>query len=56
MVDGILHSRKDLQLVNGQVIPAQQKTAKEIREDQIGKAAYNPELKDLIGSCPKLKK
>jgi len=50
MVDGILHTRKDLQLVKGQVIPTKKKSAQQVREDKIGKTAYNPELRDLTQS------
>jgi hypothetical protein len=43
MVDGVLHSRKDLQLVKGQVTAIKpKKTAKQVKVDQIGKAAYSP--------------
>lgn len=56
IVDGDLHTRKDLQLVKGTVIPAKQKTAQQIKEDRIGKAAYNPELKELTGKRQSLKK
>jgi len=53
MVDGVLHSRKDLQLVKGQVTAIKpKKTAKQVKVDQIGKAAYSPVLKDLMGSSP----
>ena len=53
MVDGVLHSRKDLQLVKGQVTAIKpNKTAKQVKVDQIGKAAYSPVLKDLMGSSP----
>ena len=50
MIDGILHTRKDLQLVKGQVIPTKKKSVQQVREDKIGKAAYNPELRDLTQS------
>jgi hypothetical protein len=57
MVDGVLHSRKDLQLVKGQVTAIKpKKTAKQVKVDQIGKAAFSPVLKDLMGSRPSLKK
>jgi hypothetical protein len=57
MVDGVLHSRKDLQLVKGQVTAIKpKKTAKQVKVDKIGKAAFSHELKDLIGSAPSLKK
>jgi regulator of sigma D len=57
MVDNVLHTRKDLQLVKGQVTAIKpKKTAKQVKEDQIGKAAFSHELKDLMGSAPSLKK
>ena len=57
MVDGSLHSRKDLQLVKGQVTAIKpKKTAKQVKQDKVGKAAYSHELKDLMGSAPSLKK
>jgi len=57
MVDNVLHSRKDLQLVKGQVTAIKpKKTAKQVKVDQIGKAAFSPVLKDLMGSRPSLKK
>ena len=50
IVDGVPHSRKDLQLVRGGVvIPSKKPTAVQIKADKIGKAAYNPVLKDLMG-------
>ncbi len=51
-----MRSNKDLQLVNGQVIPAREKTAKETKEHKIGKAAYNPVVKDFMDSRPTLEK
>jgi hypothetical protein len=54
IVDGVPHSRKDLQLVRGAVIPSKKPTAAQIKADKIGKAAYNPVLKDLMGSRPTL--
>ena len=54
VVDGKLHSRKDLQVVRGAVIPSKKPTAAQIKADKIGKAAYNPVLKDLMGSRPTL--
>ena len=55
IVDGVPHSRKDLQLVRGGVvIPSKKPTAALIKADKIGKAAYNPVLKDLMGSRPTL--
>jgi hypothetical protein len=57
IVDGVPHSRKDLQLVRGGVvIPSKKPTAKQIKEDKIGKAAYNPVVKDLLGSRPTLER
>jgi hypothetical protein len=54
-VDGVPHSRKDLQLVRGGVvIPSKKPSAALIKADKIGKAAYNPVLKDLMGSRPTL--
>ena len=51
IVDGVPHSRKDLQLVRGgAVIPSKKPTATQIKEDKIGKSAYNPVLKDVMGS------
>ncbi len=52
IVDGVPHSRKDLQLVRGAVIPSKKPTTAHIKADKIGKAAYNPVIKDLIGSRP----
>jgi hypothetical protein len=54
VVDGKLHSRKDLQVVRGAVIPSKKPTAAQIKADKIGKAAFNPVVKDLIGSRPTL--
>jgi hypothetical protein len=54
IVDGTPHSRKDLQLVRGVVIPSKKPTAAQIKADKVGKAAYNPVLKDLMGSRPTL--
>ena len=55
IVDGVPHSRKDLQLVRGGVvIPSKKPTAALIKADKIGKAAYNPVLKDLMGIRPTL--
>jgi hypothetical protein len=57
IVDGSLHSRKDLQLIKGQVTAIKKKTAaQQVKEVMIGKAAYSHELKDLTGSRPSLKK
>ncbi len=36
------------------MIPSKKPTATQIKEDKIGKAAYNPVLKDLMGSRPTL--
>lgn len=52
MVDGRLHTRKDLQLVKGSVIPAKQPTAQQKQADKVGKAAFNPVVKDLMGVRP----
>jgi hypothetical protein len=54
IVDGVPHSRKDLHLVRGAVIPSKKPTAAQIKADKVGKAAYNPVLKDLMGSRPTL--
>ena len=55
IVDGVPHSRKDLQLVRGGVvIPSKKPTAALIKADKIGKAAYNPVVKDLMNSRPTL--
>ena len=55
IVDGVPHSRKDLQLVRGGVvIPSKKPTTEQIKADKIGKAAYNPVVKDLMGSRPTL--
>ena len=55
IVDGVPHSRKDLQLVRGGVvIPSKKPTAAEKQKDKVGKAAYSPVVKDLIGSRPTL--
>jgi hypothetical protein len=57
IVDGVPHSRKDLQLVRGGVvIPSKKPTAAQIKADKIGKAAYNPVVKDLMDSRPTLEK
>ena len=53
-VDGKLHSRKDLQVVRGTVIPSKKPTAAQKQKDKVGKAAYDPVLKDLMGSRPTL--
>lgn len=56
MVDGRLHTRKDLQLVKGAVIQSPQPTAQQKQrdkvKDQVGKAAFSPVLKDLMGVRP----
>ncbi len=54
VVDGKLHSRKDLQVVRGTVIPSKKPTAAQKQKDKVGKAAYDPVLKDLLGSRPTL--
>ena len=57
IVDGVPHSRKDLQLVRGGVvIPSKKPTTEQTKADKIGKAAYNPVVKDLMGSRPTLEK
>ena len=38
------------------MIPSKKPTAKQIKEDKIGKAAYNPVVKDLLGSRPTLER
>jgi hypothetical protein len=53
----VLHSRKDLQLVKGQVTGIKPKPSeKQVKADKIGKAAYSHELKDLTDARPSLKK
>jgi len=54
IVDGVPHSRKDLHLVRGAVIPSKKPSAAQIKADKVGKAAYNPVVKDLMGSRPTL--
>ena len=49
-----MHSRKDLQVVRGAVIPSKKPTAEQKQKDKVGKAAYNLVVKDLIGSRPTL--
>jgi hypothetical protein len=57
IVDGSLRSRKDLHLVKGQVTAIKQrKTAKQVKVDKIGKAAFNPVVKDLKGTVQQLSK
>ncbi len=57
-VDGSFHTRKDLQLVNGNVIKAPTKTKSQQKQrgiqDKVGKSSNNPEVKDLVGT--KIKK
>ena len=52
-VDGLLHPRKDLQLVKGIVIKAPSKTKAQQKQhdiqDKVGKSLNNPEVKDLVG-------
>ncbi len=52
-VDGSLHTRKDLQLVKGNVIKAPTKTKAQQKQrdiqDKVGKSLNNPEVKDLVG-------
>jgi hypothetical protein len=56
-VDGSLHTRKDLQLVKGNVIKAPTKTkAQQNKNDvqnKVDKAQQKPEVKDLIGNITK---
>ncbi len=56
-VDGSLHTRKDLQLVKGNVIKAPTKTKAQQKQhdiqDKIGKSLNNPEVKDLVGTRTK---
>jgi hypothetical protein len=52
-VDGVPHFRKDLQLVRGAVIPSKKPNAAQIKADKVGKAAYNPVLKQSTGSSPR---
>ena len=49
VVDGNLHPRKDLQVVRGAMTP-KKSTAVEKQKDKVGKAAFSPVVKDLIGS------
>ena len=49
-----MHSRKDLQVVLSAVIPSKKPTTENKQKDKVGKAAYNPVVKDLIGSRPTL--
>ena len=56
-VDGSLHTRKDLQLVKGNVIKAPTKTKAQQKQrdiqDKVGKSLNNPEVKDLVGTRTK---
>ncbi len=56
-VDGSLHSRKDLQLVEGNVIKAPTKTKAQQKQrniqDKVGKSLNNPEVKDLVDTRTK---
>ena len=54
IVEGKMHSRNDLQVVRGNVIPSKKPTAEQKQKDKVGKAAFNPVVKDLIGSRPTL--
>jgi hypothetical protein len=54
-VDGKLHSRKYLQLVRGDVIPAARRTETQVKEDKVCKTTYNPRVKESLGK-PDLKK
>jgi hypothetical protein len=53
-VDGDLYPRKEIQLVKGDVIKLPQKSKQEQaiinKKDKVGKAANNPELKQLLNS------
>ncbi len=53
-VDGSLHTRKDLQLVKGNVIKALTKNKAQQnqrdKQDKVGKSLNNPEVKDLVGT------
>jgi hypothetical protein len=50
-VDGSLHTRKDLQLVKGNVIKAPTKTKSQQKQhdiqDKVNKSLNNPEVKDF---------
>ena len=56
-VDGSLHTRKDLQLVKGNVIKAPTKTKAQQKQrdiqDKVGKSLNNPKVKDLVGTRTK---
>jgi hypothetical protein len=56
-VDGLLHTRKNLQLVKGNVIKAPTKTKAQQKQrdiqDKVGKSLNNPEVKDLVGTRTK---
>ena len=56
-VDGSLHTRKDLQLVKGNLIKAPTKTKSQQKQhdiqDKVGKSLNNPEVKDLVGTKTK---
>ena len=56
-VDGMLHPRKDVQIVKGVVIKPPTKTkAQQNKNDiqnQVGKAQDNPDVKDLVGKRTK---
>jgi hypothetical protein len=56
-VDGSLHTRKDLQLVKGNLIKAPTKTKAQQKQhdmqDKTGKSLNNPEVKDLVGTRTK---
>ncbi len=55
--NGSLHTRKDLQLVKGNVIKAPTKTKTQQKQhdiqDKVGKSLNNPEGKDLVGTRTK---
>ncbi len=59
-VDGSLHTRKDLQLVKGDVTKAPAKTITQQKQrdiqDKVGKSLNNPEVKDLVGTRTKKQK
>ena len=42
------------QVVRGKVIPPKKPTAAEKQKDRVGKAAFSPVVKDLLGSRPTL--
>jgi hypothetical protein len=52
-VNGVIHPRKDFQLVKGNVIKAPTKTKTQQKQrdiqDKVGKSLNNPEVKNLVG-------